>query len=266
MVKKRVTALVASTDPKAKRWRSLAAAARMAYETGEFRQAESLLARALELARTLSEKSVAVPTTEVGMAAVWLAEDRLREAAGQLQKTIAALEAESDLAHKELLAVALRFYANLLSDEGDEREAEKALLRSVKLLEGIGAEASVQLAYTLSDLAGLLVVQERISEAEKYISIAMDILHSLDDIDSAELARVTMIYKLCEPQAQEDLLDQASAGIMQMQYQYGAKHPNMSRALKNYLRVLRQRGDTDRIERAEKRFSNLVSKKQTAGL
>lgn len=262
MVKKRVTALVTSTDSKSKRWRSLAAAARMAYETGEFRQAESLLARALELAKDLSEKSIAVSATEIGRAAVLLATRRYREAVSQLEKTMAALQSFSDDAHKELLAVAARFYAQVLIEQGDERQAEKELLGSISILEEIGTDAAVQLCYTLSDLAGLYVRQGRISEAEKYISSSMDILHSIDDIDDAEFTRATMIYKLCEPQSPEDMLEQASAGIIQMQYQYGAKHPNMARALNNFFKVLSERGDRSRIEEIEKRFGVVFSGKQ----
>ncbi len=104
MVKTRITQGVTSNDPKAKRWRSLFAAGRLAYGEGKLREAETLLHRALLIASELQEAEFAKSTTEIGLAAVMLAEKRQIESIKLLQKCIGELKGHSDYLHKELLA------------------------------------------------------------------------------------------------------------------------------------------------------------------
>lgn len=262
MVKKRITESVTSDDAKSKRWRTLFASARMAYESGEFRQAESNLARAMELAKDIPERTFAVHATEIGTAAVWLVTNRSREAEARLSKSITSLESYSEDNCRELLAVALRFHAQTLINAGDTRAAEQALKRSALILGEIGTEASVQMAYTLCDLSGLYVIEGRISEAGKYIMDAMQILSAVCGPEHPEYARADMIYKLCLPMESGTFLDTASEGLMTMQYFYGSKHPNVARALDRYIKVLNERGDTARLEEAKLRFGlNRTAKK-----
>ncbi|MFN8554389.1 MAG: hypothetical protein U0103_23170 [Candidatus Obscuribacterales bacterium] len=262
MVKKKITEAVKSDDAKSKRWRSLFAAGRMAYETGELRQAESLLARAMELAKDIPERTFAVNATEIGTAAILLAQKRTKEAESRLRKSITTLEGESGSTLEELLAVALRFHAQALVDFGDERTAEGELKRSATILGKLGSDAAVQMAYTLCDLCGLYLVQGRISEAEKNILDAMQILCSVLGPEAPEYIRADMIYKLCLPMQSDTMLDTAADGIMQMEYFHVSKHPNIARALGRYMKVLSDRGDATRLEEAKQRFGlKAVAKK-----
>ena len=262
MVKKKLTEVVTSEDAKSKRWKSLFAAGRMAYETGELRQAETLLARAMELAKDIPQKTFAINATAIGTAAILLAEKRSVEAESRLRKSIAGLEGASERELKELQAVALRFHAQALLDAGDEREAERELKRSLNILGELGADASVQMAYTLCDLSGLYIVLGRISEAGQNIFDALQILSVVVGTDSPEYTRANMIYKLCLPTDSNTMLDTAGDGIMQMEYFYGDKHPNIARALSRYLKILTERGDTARIEEAKQRFRIPVAEKK----
>lgn len=261
MVRKKITEVVSSDDPKSRRWKSLFAAGRMAYETGKLREAETLLARAMELAKEIPQKAFAINATAIGTAAILLAEKRSVEAESRLRKSIAGLENSSESELKELLAVALRFHAQALLDAGDEREAERELKRSAAILADLGADASVQMAYTLCDLSGLYLVLGRISEATENIFDALQILSVVLGTDSPEYTRANMIYKLCLPMDSSAMLDAAGDGIMQMEYFYDYKHPNIARALSRYLKVLTERGDTVRLEEAKQRFQ-LASAKQ----
>jgi tetratricopeptide (TPR) repeat protein len=254
MSKTKITEAVTSSDPKTKRWKSLFAAARMAYETGELRQAETLLARAMELAHELPEKDFAENTTEIGSAAVLLAEKRSKEADNRLKQCISKLEAYSDNAHKELLAVALRFHAQALIDLNDERDAESELKRSADILRALGYDAKVQLAYTLSDLCGLYLTQSRFSEAQLQITHAMKIAGDTLGPDSPHYVRADMIYATAMPMMEESRLEAASDAIARMRYFYGAHHPNITRAVERYLKVLEMRGDTARLEEAKETF------------
>lgn len=254
MTRKKVTDSIKSTDEKTKRWKSTFAAGRMAYETGQFRQAESLLARAFELAEHMPERSFAVNATQVGMAAVLLAEGRLREATAALQKAVAGLEGYGDSEHRELLAVALRFYAEVLSQSGDDRGAEKELLRSIEVLRSLGQETYVQLSYSLADLGALYLVTGRRGEAEKSITEAMKIAAVFLEPGTAEYSRVDMIYQISKPMPEEERHDMAMDGIRRIQYMYGEKHPNISRALERYFKVLKDSGNTAKLEEAQKMF------------
>jgi|LakMenEpi03Aug12_release.lakeMendotaPanAssembly.Ray.scaffolds.fasta_scaffold518772_1 tetratricopeptide (TPR) repeat protein len=252
MIKTRVTEVLTDTDPKTRRWKSLFAAGRMAYEAGELRQAASLLARARELANELKQHTFATNASDVGLSAILLAEGKSREAANKLQKTISHLRGSSENEMKELLGVAMRFHAEALLDMGDPREAEKELKESISILQELGIESCVQLAYTLCDLCGLYLEQDRISEAEHFITSAMQILFAVLGPESAEYSRADMIYAVC--QQKEEPLEMAHDGIQRMQYMYGTRHPNVSRALNRFCKVLKDRGDTVRLAKAEERF------------
>lgn len=250
----KITDSVKSTDEKTRRWKSTFAAARMAYETGEFRQAESLLARAQEMAEYLPERSFALNAVEVGVGAVQLAEGRSPEAVVALQRAIAGLEGSSDSDQQELLAVALRFYAQALIETGDERGGEKELQRSITILRGLGEDSLLQLSYSLADLSGLYLVAGRRSEAEIQINEAMSIAGKALEPGSAEYTRVDMIYKISKPMPEEERHEMAMDGIRRIEYMYGAKHPNIARALKGYFKVLTEQGNQAKLEEAKKMF------------
>ena len=255
MVKKRVIESVTSTDMKSRRWKTLFASARLAYDAGELRQAESLLARARELAHELPEHSFAVHATEIGSAAVFIAKKKPRDAASRLRKPISTLESNPDPAHKELLGVALRFHAEALAEMGDYNEAEKELKRSVMILEEVGVDAAVQLGYSLCDLAGLYLIQSRISESHEFINSAMDILFSALGPESPEYTRADMIYTVCMFSDSPERSEVAADGIQRMEYMYGINHPNIHRAIDRYLKVLAEKGDETRLAAAKERFA-----------
>jgi tetratricopeptide (TPR) repeat protein len=254
MSKKRISEGVTSKDPQSSRWRTKFSAARMAYENGEYRKAESLLAVCVELTKEMPERDFARKSTDAAIGVVYLSSGRIREAESQLQKSISSLEGEPDPQMQELLAVTLRFYAQVLIRNGDERGAETELLRSVDILKKIGRQSIVQLALTLCDLCGLYASQGRYSEAERYIVDAMKIMGAEFGPGAAEYVRTDMIYTLLTPMADESRLDTASESIRRMEYAFGGKHPNVARALERYFKVLGERGDTARIEEAEKQF------------
>jgi len=226
----------------------------MAYGEYEFTQAKSLLERALLVACEVPEKSFAVHSTEIAMAAVLIAEKRPKEAIARLTKSMSELSSYGDNAHKELLAVAIRFYAQALADQGKERDAERELKKSLEILRTLGSEVRVQLAYTLCDLGGLLLIQGRYSEASNHILKGVKIVSEELGPESPDYIRADMIYQLCLPMSEETRMEYANDGIEKMQYVFGHKHPNIERAVRRYLRVLAERGDTAKIEETQKKF------------
>jgi tetratricopeptide (TPR) repeat protein len=226
----------------------------MAYEEGNLKEAERLLLRISESAEQLKEHVFAVNTTRVGLAAVQIGQGRLAEAKANIQRAISALEGAANPAEQELYGVTLRFSAQLLADSGEERDAENELKKSIKVLEHIGEDASVQLAYSLSDLAGLYATEGRFSEATQQIVRAMRLLMETVGVDDKEAKRAALIYNLCRA-GETDLLDVAEASGIQLQYQFGANHPTMVRALKRYVTALKARGETARLEEAKRTFN-----------
>lgn len=261
MAKTRLTEGVTSNDPKTKRWRTMFASARMAYGDGQFRQAESLLARAALIAAEIPESEFALKTTEIASAVVLLASGRTVEAIPRLQKAINHLEGSADHLQKELLAVTLRFYAQALIDQGKERDGEAELKRSIEILKDLGYEARVQLAYSLCDLGGLYLRQGRLSEGENNVIKGLKIISQELGQESAEYTRADMIYQLCLPMTDEVRMDSVSDAIERMQYGFGFKHPNIERAVNRYLRVLTERGDKEKLEETKKKFNISVVKK-----
>ena len=254
MAKKRITEGVTSNDPKTKRWRSLFSAARMAYGEHKFKEAETLLARAALIASELPEKTFALNTTEIASAAIYIADNRRRDAAKKLEKCIRDLESYTESSHKELLAVAIRFHAQTLSEEGKDRDAEIEIKRSIEILTNLGTEARVQLAYSLCDLGGLFVKQERYLEGQNHMLKAMKILSEELGTESGEYARSDMIYQLSLPMTEDSRMEFAADAIERLQYRFGANHPSITRAINNYLKVLHERGDKAKLEEAVRKF------------
>ena len=254
MVKKKVIESVTATDANSRRWKSLFSTARMAFEEGELRQASSLLARARELANQLPDKTFAIHSTEIGMAAILLAQKKPRDAAARLQREISKLEGDPDLHLKELLAVALRYQAQALEEMGDYNESEKLLKKSIEILEDIGVEAAVQLAYSICDLSALYIAQGRLSEAEKHMNIGLEILFNTLGPDSPEYVRADMIFVTARIPETDSRLDNALDGLGKMEMMFGKHHPNIGRAFDRYIKYLKEKGDTKRIESAMERI------------
>ena len=254
-MKTRITQGVTSNDPKSKRWRSLFASGRLAYGEGKLREAESLLTRALLLAADLPEAEFARSTTEIGLAAVVLAEKREVEAIKLLRKCIGELDGRSDYLHKELRAVALRFLGKALIDQGKESDGEVELKKSLEILKQLGPEAELQKAYTRCDLGGLYLVLGRHGEAGNYIIDGLKILSETVGTESAQYVRADMIYQACMPMSEATQIEIVGDAIDRMRYAYGHDHPSIERAVAKYLTVLNERGDTAKIEETKERFN-----------
>lgn len=259
MVKKKIVDSISSDDPKSRRWKSLISSARLAYASGESRQAESLLVRARELATELQEKEFAVSAAEIGLGAVELAKSNHKQAASKLQRTIDVLRHTNEPKMQELLAVALRFHADALVSAESFRAAEKELLESAEILSRLGVESCVQLSYTLCDLSALYLLQGRLSEASKNINSAIDILIAALGVEDPMYVKADLICTIAMPMDYQNFCETVSCGIQKLEYIYGERHPNVARALQRYAKVLSDKGDISRLEATKEKF-NFLSK------
>jgi len=254
MTQHKITDAMVSNDPETRMWKTRFSAAKGAYEMGEFHQSETLLFRALEQAKSLKESTFATNTCHVGLGAVYIATGKLDKAREQLKTAMNALSHGSEPAIKELYAVALRFHASILSLSGDYAAAEDQLKIAIKTLEEVGSEGACQLAYTISDLALLNVVQGNLKEAKEQIFAAMQLLESVMGIENPEYICANVIYSVCDSESDEELLAQMEESISTMQYQRGHKHPNITRALRWYIKKRQERGETEQVREVTERF------------
>jgi tetratricopeptide (TPR) repeat protein len=250
-VAKRLTDVVTSDDPESKRWRSLFTTAKMTYEAGDFRESDTLLAKARELATKIPEREFAIPSVDVATAAVWLAQHRHKEAISKLEKCISSLEKETDPQLRELLAIAKRFLAQALFEKGDAVSAEATLLESISVLRKIGPYASGQLAFSLCDLCGLYTTKNEVEKTEALVQEIMQISSQEFEPGSPEYVRSDMIYTVLRPMSHNARHDAIAEGIRKMEYSFGGKHPLIERALQRYIKVLSEEGDKERLAEAE---------------
>lgn len=255
MTQQKITDAIASSDKETKLWKTRFAAAKGAYSMGEFRQCESQLYLAMEQAKSLKEHTFATNTCHVGLGALYIATGKPDKAREELQHAINALSGSGDPALRELYAVALRFHSQLLSDAGDYAGAETQLKQAMQILEDLGVDGAVQLAYTLSDLASVYVLMGNLQEARELIFDSMSLLESLVGPEHPEYMRANMIYNICDIENEEDRLAKAEDSIFRMQYYHGQKHPSVTRALGRYLKRRQELGENDKIEEARERFS-----------
>jgi tetratricopeptide (TPR) repeat protein len=248
---------IASVDKETKRWKMTMAAARMAYESGDFHRAESLLARALEMAHTLPEHAFAEASCEAGIAAAMLAERKNEEAEKQINACIARLDGTADEALQLVLAVALRFRGQAYIGQNKFIEAETDLARSIEICKTLGDP--LQQAYSESDLCGLYLLRNEIPKAEALITKVMAKLSNSSSPSDSEYVRANLIYEAVGPMSGETRLDTIESGLQRLQYVYFPKHPNVSRAVHRYLNVLKERGEEERLKEAQRRFANVLS-------
>jgi tetratricopeptide (TPR) repeat protein len=250
----KLTDAIPTDDAQTMRWKTRFSAAKGAYKLGEFRQCESLLYRATEEAKALKESTFATNACYVGLGAVYLATGKTDQAREQLENAINALSGSSSPALTELSAVARRFYAEVLTATGDEAGAEHQLHVAVHTLEQLGADYEVPLGYALSDLAALYVTQGKLQEAKELLFSAMKLLERGLGGDNPEYIQANLIYNICSPHEEEEMLSEVKDGIFKMQYQLGSNHPSLTRALRWYVKKRLQRGETDKIAEIQERF------------
>lgn len=263
MRKQKLTDAIASNDPETRMWKARFSAAKAAYEMSDFHQCESLLHRAMEQAQSLEDSKFAINTCRVGLGASLIATGKIDQAREQLQAAINDISDNGDVALRELSALAHRFYAEVLTEAGDQPAAEDHLKTAIETLEQLGSECAVPLGYTLSDLATLYVTQEKMKEAKELLFSAMDLLEGALGPENPEYIRANLIYNLCESKGEEEMLSQVEDSIFRMQYQLGQKHPSITRALRWYLKKRQERGETERITEAKERFGMHVKALQT---
>jgi tetratricopeptide (TPR) repeat protein len=251
----RIVDAVTSTDSNSRLWKTRIATARMAYEKGELHEAANQLTRALELAKHMSERTYAVNTTIIGLGAVRIAMGQLKDAERYLRDAMNALEKSADQYLSKLYAIALRFHGDLLFERGDVESAERQLQNSVSVLEALGAEGVVQLAYTFCSLGTLYMKQNELADAERYLLSAMDIILATLGPEDPEFVRADIIYHMCRSTSELEMLDSAEAGVSRLQYVLDAKHPHMVKAMRRYAKTLKDKGDSARLEAAKRRFA-----------
>lgn len=247
MTKPNLIDAIASNDRDTNLWKTRFAAAKGAYDSGEFRQCETLLFRLIEQGKTLKASMFAVNSCHLGLGAVYLATGKMELAKEHLDQAINATAGSDDPALRELCAAARRFYAEVLTDAGDQSGAEEQLQNAIQTLEQLGADCAVPLAYALSDLSALYVTQDKLKEAKDLIIAAMGLLEHTVGSEDPEYARAHLICNICDSKPEEKL-DAVEDAIQRLHYYFNRKHPSITRAVRWYLKKRQERGETDKIE------------------
>ncbi len=254
-LQKKLIDAVSSHDNATRLWKARMFAAKSAYDLGDFHQCESLLHRELEAAETLSESVFTTNTCRLGLAAVYIATEQIDKAKANLEVALRTLSGRSEPELQELRAVTLRFCGEISVKDGDLESAEDQLREAVEILTDLGESCSVQCAYALSDLALLLVLTDRLSEAKELLAEAMELLEVTLGTDSSSYAEVSLLFNVCNAQDEQAMIERAEDGLVKLEYRLGIKHPHFIRAVRYYLNNRIQHGDTEAVEKILKRLN-----------
>lgn len=219
MRQKKLTDAIASDDRDTSMWKARFAAAKGAYDSGEFRQCETLLFRLLEQGKKLKASTFAANSCHLGLGAVYIATGKMELAKEHLDKAINATAVSDDPALRELCAAARRFYSAVLTDAGDQSGAEEQLQNAIQTLEQLGSDCAVPLAYALSDLAALYVTQEKLTEAKDLIIAAMGLLEHTVGSEDPEYVRAHLISNICDSKP-EEMLAAVEDAVQRLQYYF----------------------------------------------
>lgn len=259
MVKNRLVDAIEDKDSKSKIWKTSFVAARLAYEEGKFREAYRQLMKTLKRAEGMKQEEFAKACTHMGMAAVLTQLGKFKEAKSYFDKAMAVSGRKDSAATKELHAVTLMFYADMIMEEkGDLNLAEASLLESVEILEELGTEYALFLANSLLDLSGLYLQMEKYDEAESYIQAALPLLATVYGRADETYLRASAIHQICQHKDDEDFIfELVKEDTTRMMYQVGTKHPNLTRALRRYAQHLKEHGQSEKLEELHNRFEKV---------
>lgn len=261
MVRKRVVDARTSTDEKFKHWKTRFKSASIVYEQGDFKEARTLMFRAKMEADSLNpvDRDFAVPACQIALAILSMAQGHMDEAKEYFDKGLNRVQTGADDATTELYAAGLRFLSHWHAVNNDIPEAERCLRESVKLLEGLGEESAVQLAYSLCELCCLLLGTDQLDEATALIKPAMEILLVTVGPEDPSMDWAKWIYQTCVTKGDDELMTEMfERSATQYQYKVGARHPNLVRALNAYATAMKKRGLTEKLESLKERFAALV--------
>src|SRR5262249_14937527 len=152
-----------------------------------------VLTRALEQGKSIKESTFAVNSCLIGRGALLLAMGKLDEAEKILDQAIRTLSGSGEAALRELRAVALRFHAEIHAQRGDLDAAEQDLQEALELLESLGVDGAVQLAYAMSDMAIIYVKQGALDDAGALVISSMELLRATLGPESPEYVRANLI-------------------------------------------------------------------------
>lgn len=248
-----------STDKDFIKWRSRFQAATAAFEMGEMKEARTLLFRLTHVAKNLEDSDFALPACQLGIAIVGMEQGDLEESKQYFDEALNSLRASSDNSCRELYAAGLRFLALWHEKQEQLEDAERLLRESIEILKSLGNDGATQMAYSICDLSFVLIRTERISEAEKLLESAMQILKLTIGQEDPKYDWAKILYKACLQKGDQDLMaDTVEFLTAQLQWKTGPGHPNLIRAVHAYEAGLKKIGMTDRIEEVRERFSSIL--------
>lgn len=254
----RVVDAVETTDKKFIHWKMRFKAAAGAFEEGRFKEARTLMFRTLYEADSLDQKAFAIAASTLGIAVISLSEDKLDESKSHFEKGLRAAAVLPDSAGRQLHAAGLRFFATWFERKGDLAESEARLRESVRLLQAVEG-GSIQLAYSMADLAAILVRRGEVEEAHKLIVPAVRTLATTVGIESPQYDFAKMVFEVCSNRNdEENLLCMFEMSASKIQYKMGDKYPSLVRALHAYAEGLTKRGLKEHLEEIKGNYSALM--------
>ena len=164
------------------------------YAEGNFREAETPLARAVELWSVGVGAEQPPPELEIALhnlAAVYRSEGRYAEARPLYQRAVRLRETRNGATDLGLL-LPLNGLALLYLDMGDLRQSKSAADRAISIAELHRSDETPDAASDFSALGSVLAAQSRYSEAKSWIGRALSLRNRLFGPDSVESAGTWM--------------------------------------------------------------------------
>jgi hypothetical protein len=90
---------------------------------------------------------------------------------------------------------------------------------------------------------------------------SMELLAATIGSEGPDYVRANVIYSACHAKNEEDFLGNVADAIVRLEYQHGRKHPNIVRAVRRYVKLLRDRGDEGKLAEIEEKFGATCSSK-----
>ena len=211
-------------------------------ELGEYRDAETMLRRALDLRlQSTNQTSLAVAQTLSDLSPALWNQGKINEAE-QFQRRALAIRSERDGADKLLVAESLQDLGCILSAEARMSEAEQAFRQALAIRQKALGPHNMLVAESLSGVANMLNAQGHWTEAELLFRQVLDL--SRDLLSPAHPAYASALNGLVQALLPQGKIDEAEKdareGLAIQTKVLGPDHPLVAASLTRLARVLQR--------------------------
>lgn len=228
-------------------WKAEIATARMAFSESNFKDAERLVLKAMNISDELEESRLAKGVCHFELGMIYGCSARKPQGLKEFDKAISIASETNDVGGKILGGLARIHQARIYFDLNENKRAVELLRQAIKVLNEAGNDAAgLHIATALCDLGGLYLSEGNYEDARPVLKEARLLTTLLVGSDSPAYLRAVGFDDIANSDPSEAYALWITAAA-RARYQTGAKHPMLQSAITRLSRIAKQSGRSEEL-------------------